>query len=167
MDTDHTPREKFPRPQRSLRWVAQGSAGVTRLVKRYDVLVVRQFVKFCIVGILNTALTLGVIFVLMRGFAVNYVLANMIGYVLGLVNSFLWNKTWTFRSTGSLGRESVAFLAVFGVSYAIQLGALVLLKETCNLHVEVAQVVSMVIFSAVNFLGNKFFSFVPVDRKLP
>jgi putative flippase GtrA len=140
---------------------------ITRRFARYDSLIARQFVKFCLVGVLNTVLTLSGIFLLMRIFKVNYVISNMVGYVLGVVNSFLWNKRWTFRSKGPLGRESVAFGAVFALSYVIQLGGLVLLKEIVHVHVEIAQVLSLVLFSVINFLGNKFISFAQANRPVP
>lgn len=146
---------------RASRWCL----AITRRFARYDAVIVRQFVKFCIVGVSNTVLTLSVIFLLMRVFEVNYIIANMVGYLLGVVNSFLWNKRWTFRSKGPLGRESVAFGLVFAVSYVIQLGGLVLLKEV--VHVDIAQILSLVLFSVVNFLGNRFISFTHTKPALP
>jgi putative flippase GtrA len=127
--------------------------------------IVRQFVKYCLVGILNTLITLGTIFILMKIFNVNYVVSNVVGYGLGLANSFVWNKKWTFRSRGPFRKESIAFLLVFAVSYLLQLGALVFLKEACKLYVDIAQILSMVFFSVVNFLGNKYISFASPDRQ--
>ena len=51
-----------------------------------------QFVKYCMVGALNTLVTLCTIFVCKSLFDVNEYLSNAICYVLGVINSFLWNK---------------------------------------------------------------------------
>ena len=48
-------------------------------------------------------------------------LSNVLGYVAGVVNSFLCNKSWVFKSDGSYMREAVRFLAGFLVCYLLQL----------------------------------------------
>lgn len=48
-----------------------------------------QFVKYCMVGALNTLVTFCTIFVCKSLFDVNEYLSNAIGYVLGVINSFL------------------------------------------------------------------------------
>lgn len=151
-------------PRRRIQMSAWNTP-IVRLLARTESVLLRQFVKFCVVGALNTAVTIVVIFTLMRALQVNYLISNMVGYVLGLVNSFFWNKRWTFRSSGPVARESAAFLMVFLASYLVQLGGLVLLKETLYVGVDIAQILSMVLFSLVNFLGNKYISFARVDRQ--
>ena len=56
-----------------------------------------QFVKFGIVGVSNTLLTLVVYTVLLKVFGVWYLAASAIGFVVGAVNGFLLNRRWTFR----------------------------------------------------------------------
>lgn len=51
-----------------------------------------QLVKYGVVGCLNTALTLGIIFVCKSFLGVDEYLSNALGYVAGFVNSFLWNR---------------------------------------------------------------------------
>ncbi len=59
----------------------------------------RQLLKFCAVGAANTAVTLGIIFLLKsRGVAVWP--ASVAGYLVGMVQGFLLNRAWTFA-----GRE--------------------------------------------------------------
>lgn len=80
-----------------------------------------QFVKYCIVGVLNTLVTLGVIYICKSFLGWNLYLSNVLGYVAGVVNSFLCNKSWVFKSDGSYMREAVRFLAGFLVCYLLQL----------------------------------------------
>ena len=95
-----------------------------------------QLVRFGLVGVMNTVVTLAAIFILMEVFRLNYLLSNVCGYALGLVNSFLWNKLWTFKSNGPMLKEGAAFLIVFAVCYLVQSGALALMVEVP--HVEIA-----------------------------
>lgn len=80
-----------------------------------------QFVKYAIVGVMNTVVTFVVIFIMKSVLGVNPLVSNAIGYVAGLINSFIWNKRWVFQSKKGAGREAVKFLIGFGVCYGIQL----------------------------------------------
>jgi len=57
-----------------------------------------QFIKFGIVGVSNTLLTAGVIWILMKVFHCSDYVSNFVGYIIGLANSFVWNRKWTFES---------------------------------------------------------------------
>jgi putative flippase GtrA len=59
-----------------------------------------QAAKFLSVGILNTALDAIIYLVLTRwlSFSTLQTLAKSISYGAGILNSFYWNKSWTFRS---------------------------------------------------------------------
>lgn len=72
----------------------------------------KNFIKFGIIGILNTLICLGTIRILLAaGF--NPYTSNVIGYVAGFLNSFLMNKFWNFRSDGSVWNELVLFFITF------------------------------------------------------
>ncbi|MBQ9077836.1 MAG: GtrA family protein [Muribaculaceae bacterium] len=79
-----------------------------------------QFIKYGMVGILNTLITLGVILLCKSVFGIAPMLSNTIGYITGVVNSFIWNKTWVFRSGGNYSREAIKFVSGFGICYGIQ-----------------------------------------------
>jgi putative flippase GtrA len=118
-----------------------------------------QAIRFGLVGVLNTFITIAVIFILMKGFRVHYALSNSIGYALGFINSFLLNKKWTFRSAGNVGIEGMLFVAVFGVCYLIQFGALLFMKEVIGIKAEYAQLLAMPVYTSLNFMLNKFVTF--------
>ncbi len=116
-----------------------------------------QAIRFGIVGVLNTGITLAVIFVLMKVLGVHYALSNVIGYLLGSLNSFMLNKKWTFRSKGKVGLQGVLFGALLCVCYLIQLGALVFMNTTVRLISEQIQLVSSTncFIRLLKSLGNK------------
>ncbi len=64
---------------------------------RVNAPVLVQFVKFGIVGVSNTLLTLAVYTVLLKVFGVWYLAASAIGFAVGATNGFLLNRRWTFR----------------------------------------------------------------------
>lgn len=80
-----------------------------------------QFGKYLLVGGGNTLLTIVVIAVLKSCLGVNLWIANMAGYVAGMINSFLWNKLWVFRShSRRFHGEALRFLLGFCLCYVVQ-----------------------------------------------
>ena len=65
-----------------------------------------EFIKYLIVGGMNTAVTLFVIFVCKSVLGLNPYLSNAMGYVAGVTNSFLWNRSWVFHSNGKIGASA-------------------------------------------------------------
>lgn len=84
-----------------------------------------RFVRFGVVGLLNTAVGYGVILAALQlGFG--DIIANVSGYAAGLALGFILNSRWTFRwtsgfATGVLARYAMAFVLAYGVNLAILL----------------------------------------------
>jgi putative flippase GtrA len=79
---------------------------------------VRQFLRFGCTGLLNTAVDFGTLnlLVLLAGVysGVGLVPFNVVAFAAASLNSFTWNKLWTFgrRERGPLGRQFGAFCTV-------------------------------------------------------
>lgn len=119
----------------------------------------KQFTKYGLVGLLNTAITLTTIFLLMKVFHVSYLLSNAIGYALGFCNSFILNKIWTFRSRKPFTREGFFFILMFAICYSLQFAFLIFLKEKLAVPADSAQIIAMIFYAIINFTGNKFITF--------
>ncbi len=132
---------------------------------------VERFVKYCLVGVMNTLVTLGVIFVCKSVFGWNPYVSNALGYVAGVVNSFLWNKTWVFRSHGGYRGEALRFAVGFGVCYGAQLMAVWAMTQGSLGGLEfdlgffvlsgygVATLIGNVLYTLLNFVYNKLVTF--------
>lgn len=74
---------------------------------------VRQLLRFVVVGVANTAVTLAVIYVArQRGVAVWP--ASTAGYLVGMVQGFLLNRAWTFGGRAHalpVGAQAAVFVA--------------------------------------------------------
>ena len=55
-----------------------------------------RFVKFGMVGVLNTLIN-WIIFFILDKLGVYYILANIISYSISTVHSYLWNALWVFK----------------------------------------------------------------------
>lgn len=130
-----------------------------------------QFIKYCMVGVLNTLITLGVIFVCKSLLGVNPYVSNALGYIAGVINSFFCNKQWVFKSSGSYWREALRFLAGFGICYGLQLGCVWLLTESPFGSLEfaiagfvisgygIATLLGNVVYTLANFVYNRLVTF--------
>ena len=76
------------------------------------------------VGVLNTLVDFGAFNLLVFVFGMPVLVAYPFSVTAGIVNSFLWNKHWTFSAGGSAAwrREAVVFLGVSAERPAHQLG---------------------------------------------
>ena len=130
---------------------------------------IMQFVKFVCVGLLNTMVTLFVIFLCKSCLGVNPWVSNAIGYIAGVVNSFLWNKQWVFKSHNGISKEAIRFLISFLFCYCIQFAVTILLATHINVEYiiygytltgyGIATVIGMVVYTVSNFILNRFYTF--------
>lgn len=130
-----------------------------------------QFVKYCMVGVLNTMVCLGVIFVCKSLFGVNPYLANVFGYAAGIVNSFLWNKQWVFKTHGGYSREATRFLIGFAVCYMLQLTVVFVLNTSQFGRFEtsifgfvisgygIATILGNAVYTLANYVYNRLVTF--------
>lgn len=118
-----------------------------------------QFLKFAIVGISNTLLTGLTIWILLSVFQYSNYLANILGYVIGLINSFVWNQRWTFSNSSKAKNTILKFIVTFAVSYLFQLGNLYLLLHFTHINSYICQLISIIIYTCINFLLNKYYTF--------
>ncbi|MET3728488.1 putative flippase GtrA [Fictibacillus halophilus] len=75
------------------------------------------FIRFLLVGIVNTCIGLSIIFLLMNGIGMSYWLSTFIGNTCGAVVSYILNRNFTFKSNTSLGVSGIRFTAVILISY--------------------------------------------------
>ena len=119
----------------------------------------RQVIKFSLVGMANTLFTFSIIFLLHKVLGISYLIVNPIAYFLPTVSSFYMNKKWTFKSEGNVKKEGVLFFMVIGIAWCIQYALLYMMVEKMHLDSLVAQALGMLVFTALNFTGQKFVTF--------
>src|SRR5262245_54701182 len=116
--------------------------------------VVVQFVKFGIVGISNTLLTLVVYTVLLKVFGVWYLAASAVGFVVGAVNGFLLNRRWTFAGHVGDALTPVRWGVVQGCGLALNEGLLYLFVDDAGVEKLLSQVCATAIVTVATFLVN-------------
>ena len=120
-----------------------------------------QIAKFMTVGVLNTAIDAGAYLILTRwlGFGSALVLAKSIAYMVGMVNSFFWNRSWTFGDDGKVWRAAGLFTLPHTFALAINAGTMALVLETMQLPEIIALGAATGASFVWNFVLNKLLVF--------
>jgi putative flippase GtrA len=115
-------------------------------------------VRFGLVGVLNTITGLSIIYLLKWAFSVPDFPANLGGYAVGLIVSFVLNSRWTFASKRPAASSLPRFALVILVSYVINY-AVVALALHSNVNSYAAQAMGILPYSLTTYFGSRFFVF--------
>ena len=126
-------------------------------MKKHESLI--QFLKFGIVGISNTLITALTIWLLLKVLHCSDYFSNFTGYMFGLINSFIWNRKWTFESKTNVSATLFKFIVTFAISYLFQLGNLYLLLHYTHIDPYLCQLLSIIVYTLLNFALNKTYTF--------
>jgi putative flippase GtrA len=124
-----------------------------------------QAVRFLLVGVTNTVVDLGAFYLLTRIPGMPDIAAKTISYLLGITNSFVWNKYWTFnaRGSGRGWREFGLFFLVNLPPLAVNIVVFALLGLWTTSGSFAAREGKAFIAAAVavvwNFLGSRYLAF--------
>lgn len=117
-----------------------------------------QVLRFALVGLGSNLLLFGA-YLLLTAVGVRYLAAVVVSYALGILMSFVSNKSWTFRYRGA-GRKAFArYLAVYLCGLGLNLLVLYVLVERFALPHPLCQGVLVLVFAATFFLLQKFWIF--------
>ncbi len=154
-------------PLSALAWVYFSSLLGRRFAVAY------QFGKFTVIGASNTAIDLGVLnlLIMVTGIHVGpaYSVFKGLSFAAAMLNSFCWNKLWTFSSPGRrrVGREFATFLLVSGTGLLLNVAVATAMVGwvgprggiSAELWANVSAVAALVVTIFWNFVGYKFFVF--------
>jgi putative flippase GtrA len=123
--------------------------------------VFREFLRYNLVGIVNTVIGFGIILLLMY-LGMDAVKSNAVGYGFGAVLSYVLNSKYTFKDGDHNGIKVFKFFLVLGVAYS--LNYLVLKSILPLLNPYLAQMVSAIVYTVSAFVLMRLFIF---DRQKP
>lgn len=123
----------------------------------------RQFVKFTLVGVTNTAWDFLIYVLLTRGwlgFSLHFLVANFLAFLVAVINSYCLNKRWTFRDTDRHYHiQFTKFFMVNLVTIVLYEFLLYVFVDHFGWYDLLAKLPAVVIITAWNFSANKFWTF--------
>ena len=119
---------------------------------------INQIMKFIFVGILNTIVGYGT-YVLFIFLSLHYLLAMLLGNILGITHSYFWNKYFTFNSKNKSLKELIRFITVYVFILIINGVFLTIFIEFFKINNLIAGLLTIIIITFISFFGHKFYSF--------
>lgn len=147
---------------------------------------ISQFSRFILVGFSNFAVSFGVFYLfynhwqlsepffallggsgrsleallLRSGFnSLDATLANIVGYSAGVINSFTWNKLWTFKAKHETASQFSRFLVLNLACLALSSASLFLFTDYFGLPYLPVWFITMAFVTLKNFLVSKYWVF--------
>ena len=109
-------------------------------------------------GVLNTLVGFSVIFLLMA-LGVTPILANMGGYLFGLILGFFLSKKLVFRSVENVTSESLRYLAAFIVCFILNLIVLQSALSVLHWNAIYAQLLAAATYTIIMYLLSRLLVF--------
>jgi putative flippase GtrA len=119
--------------------------------------VIRQAVSFLAAGLANTAVGYGAFAIALFIFGLSPLWSNVIAYATGLLVAVFLMRLWVFPSRKRKRQYVATFLAIFIVSYLVNLGVFSVGLTLTPLHPAVMQIIAMASYSVVFFVLGRFF----------
>ncbi|GAC1323162.1 MAG: hypothetical protein NVSMB25_19190 [Thermoleophilaceae bacterium] len=117
-----------------------------------------QVLRFLLVGVTNTAVSL-VVFAVANRLGVWYPVASAVAFAVGALNGYTLNRVWTFRA-GAFSRSRFARYAVVQlVGLGVNELAIIVAVDALGTEHVLAQVFALVMVSAMTFALNRQWAF--------
>lgn len=118
-----------------------------------------QFIKFGIVGISNTLISLSIYYILIY-LNINYIIANTIGFICSVINAYYWNSKYVFKADeerNTLKSFSKVFIS-YSTTFILGTVLLYLWVNVFNISNLLAPIINLFITIPLNFLMNKLWA---------
>lgn len=131
----------------------------------------KTFLRFLLVGVVNTLVGTGLMFALYNLFGCPYWISVAANYLVGGVVSYVLNKRFTFRSAGICVTEAVGFAAnvavccVIGYGVARPIVRALFSGADVRLRDNLAMLVGMGLYVVLNYLGQRLVVFSTQDKR--
>ena len=125
-----------------------------------------RFIKFGMVGVINTLVN-WIIFFILNALGMYYILANIIAYILGTVNSYLWNTLWVFKYKDKASTETtIKFIILNLIGLGLNTGILYVLVDLCNLNKFIGLVTTTAIVMIIKRGLSRLFFYICIKKFL-
>lgn len=124
-----------------------------------------SMLRFLLVGVVNTLVGAGIMFLLYNLTGCSYWLSSAANYIVGGVVSYFLNKYYTFKNTERSWKQvlrfalnvAVCWLLAYGIAKPLALRLLAGFDE--KLQTNAAMLAGLCLYTALNYLGQRFFAF--------
>jgi putative flippase GtrA len=114
----------------------------------------RQFVRFAAVGIVSNG-ALFLLYLVLTGAGLSPALSMSLAYVVGVAQTFAFNRAWTFSRSGSCAAPLARYATTYGIGYVVNLCLLRLFVDELGLPHRWVQGAAILFVAALVFALQK------------
>ncbi len=130
------------------------------IMKRSELRGIVQFIKFGIVGVSNTAISLAVYYFFLYIDKGLYMAGYVIGFFISVFNAYFWNNHYVFHGGASgFWMPLLKSYAAYGGTFLLSSGLLYAQVQWLSVSRTIAPLVCLLVTIPLNFLVNKFWTF--------
>ncbi len=115
--------------------------------------------RFALVGCTNFVVSLAVFYLSYRYLPFGAAVANVLAYVAGMVNSFFWNRSWTFRAEGNAAVQALRFAVVNLVSLTFGTAVIYVFVDLLGYPSLAVWIPLAAVIVLLNYFGCKHWAF--------
>lgn len=126
--------------------------------------------KFILVGIANTVVGMGIMFIFYNVFHFSYWVSSASNYIFGSILSYFLNKYFTFQNKSKSFSTVIKFVinitVCYLIAYAVAKPLAIWAFHNFDSHVQnnVAMLAGSVFFVVLNYLGQRFWAFKEEEK---
>ncbi len=118
----------------------------------------RQLLRYAVVGLASN-LVCYLVYLGLTALGMNPKLAMTILYGVGVAQTFVFNKRWTFEHGGARGPVFYRYCTAYFLGYLFNLAVLYVLVDRLGQPHQLVQGVMILVLAALLFLAQKFWVF--------
>lgn len=125
----------------------------------------KTFIKFILVGFVNTFVGTVIMLLFYNIFHFGYWLSSASNYFIGSIVSYLLNKHFTFHYKDKKNTSLIRFIINIIICYILAFGIAkpftkwILISTSVTIQENVSMIIGMIMFVLFNYLGQRFFTF--------
>ena len=115
-----------------------------------------QFVKFCLVGVSNTVISLVVYYIFVLIDPRLYIIGNAVGFIVSVLNSYFWNSKFVFKKEDERAKTIVKTFVAYGTNLVIGTVLLYVFVDILSISEFIAPLLNLIVTIPLNYVLNKF-----------
>lgn len=123
----------------------------------------KKIYRFIFVGGINTVIGYGT-FAIFLYFGMHYYFAYILSYIVGVSNSYIWNKLFTFKSKNKSYKEFIRFTSVYLISFLIGSAFLYIIVDIFDFNAYIGGAINLVLTTTISWTGHNKYSFKNIDN---
>ena len=124
----------------------------------------KQLARFVVVGVISNAVLYLLYLAATSLGGIGHKAAMTALFALGIVQTFFFNKNWSFQHNGPSGLTFIRYIGAYCAAYGINFAAMVIFVDRYHISDRLVQAVMIVVVAAFMFVAQRLWVF-PASRR--